>query len=224
MVFIVVAYQWHGRQGAKIMPGTRGSDFGNVRQLPSGRWQARWKLAGVWYTARRDSDGGPRTFSTKKQAAAHLVWVHREITEGRWSPPGKAAAKAPTLREYADVWLTTRDLQPTTRDHYRQVLREHVYPTFGDVAVTAITPAAVRAWHAEVARGKGSKVPDRPTARAHAYGLLRTILNTAVADDVIEVNPCRVRGGGQSRRVKTSCPRHWPNSRRSRGRCPSGTG
>jgi hypothetical protein len=83
------------------MPGTRGSDFGNVRQLPSGRWQARWKLAGVWYTARRDSAGGPRTFSTKKQAAAHLVWVRREITEGRWSPPGKAAAKAPTLREYA---------------------------------------------------------------------------------------------------------------------------
>jgi integrase len=64
----------------------------------------------------------------------------------------------------------------------------------------------VRAWHADLARGKGSKVPDRPTARAHAYGLLRTILNTAVADDVIAANPCRVRGGGQSRRVKRIMP------------------
>jgi hypothetical protein len=42
---------------------------------------------------------------------------------------------------------------------------------FGDVAVTAITPAAVRAWHAGLATG--------PTMRAHAYGLLRTILNTS---------------------------------------------
>jgi integrase len=182
-------------------------DFGQVRQLRSGRWQARWRLAGVWYTARRESDGGPMTFSTERQAKDHLAWVRREIEAGRWKPPTAAkAAKTPTLREYADAWLTSRDLQPTTRDHYRQILNEHVYPTFGDVAVTAITPADVRAWHAGLARARGSKVKDRPTARAHAYGLLRTILNTAVADELIAANPCRVRGAGQTKRVKRIKP------------------
>jgi hypothetical protein len=64
----------------------------------------------------------------------------------------------------------------------------------------------VPAWHADLARSKGSKVKDRPTARAHAYGLLRTILNMAIADDLIPSNPCRVRGGGQSKRVKRIRP------------------
>jgi integrase len=183
-------------------------EFGQVRQLRSGRWQARWRLAGVWYTARRDSDGGPRTFSTKRQAESYLSWVRTEVEAGRWKPPtAKAAGKTPSLREYADAWLTSRDLAPTTRDHYRQLLVQHIYPTFGDVAVTAITPAAVRAWHAGLARGaRGSRMADRPTARAHAYGLLRTVLNTAVADELIPANPCRVRGAGQAKRVRRIKP------------------
>jgi integrase len=192
--------------------------FGQVRQLRSGRWQARWRLAGVWYTARRASDGGPRTFNTEKQAEDYLTWVKAEIDAGRWAPP-VSGGKLPhvlTFREYATAWLRDRDLAPTTRDHYARLLRDHVYPTFGDAAVTSITPSAVRAWHAGLAREertapigaqrKRRKVPDRPTVRAHAYGLLRTILNTAVADELIAANPCRVRGGGQARRVKQIRP------------------
>jgi integrase len=45
-----------------------------------------------------------------------------------------------------------------------------------------------------------------PTARAHAYALLRTVMNIAVADDLIPANPCRVRGAGQTRRVKKIVP------------------
>jgi integrase len=45
-----------------------------------------------------------------------------------------------------------------------------------------------------------------PTAGAHAYGLLRTVLNTAVEDELIASNPCRVRGGGASKRVKKIRP------------------
>lgn len=39
-------------------------------------------------------------------------------------------------------------------------------------------------------------------ARAHAYGLLKAILATAVADDLIPANPCRVRAGGQAKTTK----------------------
>jgi integrase len=59
----------------------------------------------------------------------------------------------------------------------------------------------VRAWYAKLARANGHKIKDRPTARAHAYGLLRTIMNTAVADELRDSNPCRVRGGGQAKRA-----------------------
>jgi integrase len=46
--------------------------------------------------------------------------------------------------------------------------------------------------------------------RAHAYGLLRTILGTAVADDVIASNPCRIRGAGQATRARQIRPATLP--------------
>jgi integrase len=190
--------------------------FGQARQLRSGRWQARWMLAGQWHTARRVDDDnrdlGPLTFTTRRKAEDHLSWVSREIEAGRWKPPHSLAGKestVPTLREYAAAWLAERDLEATTREHYRHLLDDHILPTLGDIFISEIVPAMVRSWHANLARASGtgrSKVPDRPTARAHAYGLLRTICNTAVAEEVIAANPCRIRGAGQAKRVKQIRP------------------
>jgi integrase len=176
------------------MPGERHRDFGNVRRLSGGRFQARYRGPdGFAYTA-RTADDRPLTFSTQRLAGEWLNRTHADIQAGRWVRPGVKASPI-ALRAYADAWLADRDLEQTTRDHYAQILRDHVYPTFGDAPVPSITPPDVRAWHVGMGRRTG------PTARAHAYGLLRTILNTAVADELIAANPCRVRGGGQSKRV-----------------------
>jgi integrase len=40
-----------------------------------------------------------------------------------------------------------------------------------------------------------------PTLRAHCYGLLRTIMGTALSDGKIRTNPCVIRGAGSARRV-----------------------
>lgn len=172
--------------------------FGQVRRLPSGRYQARWRLAGRWYTARRDSDGGPQTFTTAKKAEAHLAWVRVEIEAGRWAPPDHSGP-VPTFATYAETWLAGRDLATRTRDHYRQLLDAHILPTFGAQRLDAITPAHVRAWHASLLAG-------RPTLRAHAYGLLRAICTTATVDDAMTANPCRVRGASTARRASTTTP------------------
>ncbi len=53
-----------------------------------------------------------------------------------------------------------------------------------------------------------------PTARAHAYGLVRTILSDAVQRRLIDLNPCHIRGAGNTKRVKRSSPRpspSWPH-------------
>ena len=42
--------------------------------------------------------------------------------------------------------------------------------------------------------------------RAHAYTLLKSVLSTAVDDDVIPSNPCRVKGGGKSPRSRKVKP------------------
>jgi integrase len=174
--------------------------FGNVRTLPSGRIQARYTGPDGRTHSARTAAGRPLTFDTKADAEAWLALRHSEILRGAWLPPAEPKAAPVTLRAYAEAWLAGRDLEQTTRDHYAQLLRDHVYPTFGDVAVAAITPAAVREWHARL------KATTGPTARAHAYGLLRTVCNTAVADELIGANPCRVRGGGQAKRVRKIRP------------------
>ena len=60
--------------------------------------------------------------------------------------------------------------------------------------MTAIKPKDVREWY-EVT------LVDRPTMRSHAYSLLRTIIGTAVNDEIIDANPCRIVGAGRANRV-----------------------
>lgn len=178
--------------------------FGNVRKLPSGRFQARYTGPdGRTYSARREN-GQALTFETNGDAESWLSLRHSEILRKDWLPPTAPKTKPPTVQEFTDRWLAQRDLAVRTREHYTQLLRHHVYPTLGEVPITTLTAADVRTWHASLGAATG------PTARAHAYGLLRTVLNTAVADDLIPANPCRVRGAGQSKRVKKIAPASLP--------------
>jgi integrase len=96
---------------------------------------------------------------------------------------------------YADAWLATRSLTPRTRAEYRKILAGHLAPQFGTVPLDDITRCWCD-WYARLAATTG------PTRRAHAYALLRSILNRAVADDLIGSNPCRVRGAGHMKRAK----------------------
>ncbi|MFS4487772.1 tyrosine-type recombinase/integrase [Dietzia kunjamensis] len=163
--------------------------FGNARKLPSGRYQAR-------YTG---PDGGqhraPATFETHDDALAWLRDERRLIDWGTWTPPaGRATAGrrvSVPLGEWAERWLLERDLTPKTRALYRDLLDSRILPAFGDVLLTDLTPASVRAWYS----GMGK---IHPTRTAHAYSLLRTIMGTAVSDGLITTNPCQIARAGKS--------------------------
>ncbi len=162
------------------MAGKR-RDFGRVRQLPSGRWQARYP--GPDGTLRP----APMTFERKKDASDWLATKRTEIMEGEWRAP--EAGRVP-FGVYARTWLDERpNLSPTTYDRYESALRLHLLPTFGKLALSDITEARVRQWRsARLAAGIGA-----PTV-AKSYRLLRAILNTAVDDRLIRRNPCRIKG------------------------------
>lgn len=168
-------------------PKKRAQGAGTTRQLPSGRWQAR----------HRGEDGirrsAPVTFDTKLDALAWLGRQSVDIERGTWAPAGRAP-KHDTLRVYADSWLAGRDLAPRTRLEYRRTLDANILPTLSDVPLDRMTPATVRTWY-------GQLNASTPTKRAHAYALLRTIYSTAVADDLVPANPCRIRGAGSAKTV-----------------------
>lgn len=175
----------------------RKSTFGSVDKLPSGRYRARYTGPdGQMYSARTPQDR-PLTFQTKGDADAFLAATRTSISKGTWQPPGAAVTAPVTLQVYADAWLAVRPVETRTREHYESLLTNHLVPTFGDQPVVAITPAAVRTWHAR---------PAKPTARAHSYALLRSIMATAVTDGMIPTNPCAIRGAGQAKTAKKVRP------------------
>jgi integrase len=163
------------------MAGKR-RQFGRVRKLPSGRYQARYV----------GPDGllrpAPDTFRTKREADDWLADTQTELRQGDWRDPD--AAKVP-FEKYAVAWVTERPLAVSTAELYEILVRVHLVPTFGRLSVADISPAAVRTWRrARLDAGTG------PTTVAKAYSLLRTIMGTAVEDGLIRRNPCQIRNGG----------------------------
>lgn len=181
-------------------PGHR--DFGYLRKLRSGRIHASY----IGPDGERHN--APTTY---QDLDAARIWLRKEkrlVEDGEWIAPEarKAAARQRglTFAEYAATWLANRKvkgrpLAGRTRDGYEDLLDRYINPTFGDVELTAITDAAVDAWYEATAVGM-------PTTKAHAYGLLRTVLNTAVERRLIPFNPCKVPG----RRQYTPPPRRRP--------------
>jgi integrase len=163
---------------------------GRVRQLPSGRWQARFT----------GPDGqtrpAPATFDTRLDAQTWLAGQQRLVDAGAWSQPA-AARPSTTLRAYAEDWLEHRPIKARTRAQYRWLLDAHILPPLGDLPLDTVTTFVVRRWVETTA-------PGRATTRAQSYGLLRTILGTAVADGVLAANPANVRGAGSTSRSTTT--------------------
>jgi integrase len=159
--------------------------FGSIRRLPSGRWQARYPT----------SDGSmapaPVTFRTKADAGRWLAAVEADQARGSWVDP--RAGMVP-LREYAEAWLASRvQLAPRTRDMYDVQLRMHILPDLGDVEIGRLTPELVRSWYANLAERR------TPSVAAKAYVRLRQILAQAVNDDRLAKNPCRIPRAGVER-------------------------
>lgn len=84
-------------------------------------------------------------------------------------------------------------LADRTRAGYQDLLDRLILPTFGHRLIHTITREDVDNWYERTAKGA-------PTYRARSYGLLRTILNSAVDDDYFSINPAKIRGAGYAPR------------------------
>ncbi|MEV5162734.1 tyrosine-type recombinase/integrase [Streptomyces sp. NPDC053728] len=155
--------------------------FGSVRQLRSGRWQARYRDP-----ATGQLRSAEQTYATKTDADVALTHIEADISRGQWEDPDKGAVP---FTAYADAWLRDRKLADRSRERNEAVIRLHITPTFGSGSLADVTTSRVRAWRGKLlAAGVGE-----PTV-VKAYQVLRAIMNTAVDDELIRRNPCRVKG------------------------------
>ncbi|AIT61243.1 tyrosine-type recombinase/integrase [Corynebacterium doosanense] len=184
--------------------------WGIIDRLPSGRYRARYTHDGARHKA-------PDTFETKTQAREYLAGERSAIAAGTWIHPderekaGKQAQQARdraqiTFGVYATRWITTRTngrghpIKASTRGEYLRLVETGRLASWSETPLAEVTAAAVRDWYAEqIATGK-------LTAVARAYDLMKSILKTAVEDELIETNPCRVRGGSTASTGKKVTP------------------
>jgi integrase len=166
------------------MPTRR--SFGWIRRLPSGRYQASYVApSGV----RRKA---PSTFLNKTDAGVWLSRVRVSILEGRWRDPVLGRQR---FTDYAESWIAERPgLRPRTVDLYRWLHERHLKPHLARLTLEEMTPLAVRRWRMTLLEAGVS-----PTMVAKAYRLMRAVLNTAVDDDILDRNPCRIRGAGDEK-------------------------
>ena len=138
----------------------------------------------------------PHTFASKLRAQSWLeserTYKERCTLSGeRWKSPVERAAvtkaKVLTFGEYGKRVIDERKLSPRTRDLYESQWAQLIEPTFGEFAVSDVTPAAVRSWFSGLDSTKERR-------NSQTYGVLSMICNSAVDDGLIERNPCMIKG------------------------------
>jgi integrase len=155
--------------------------FGNVRKLPSGRWQARY--IGPDGIERK----APNTFETEREADKWLTVVESEIIKGEWAAPEAGEVE---LGEYGQRWIAERKLAPRTRENYEDLFRLHIRPRLGSLTLGTIKPQTIRTWRKRLL-DDGVQEPQA----VKSYCVLRAIMNTAIKEDgIIRENPCRIKG------------------------------
>lgn len=171
--------------------------FGNIRKLPSGRYQARY-----WYLGKQVP--ADTTFTTKADARRWLAMAEAGLQTGRQVNPNDGRER---FGDFAQRWLDQRGLRPRTRDTYDSQLR-HILNEFERAELRRITPTAVRAWHGRLAH---SGLHANTVAKI--YRLFRTILESAVDDGLIATNPVHIRGAAVERMAERP-PLDWDEVQR----------
>jgi integrase len=141
-----------------------------------------------------------RTLATRMDAEAWLVSERGLIDRDVWTPPQmRRAAEEKRQREaahntvagFAERYLAERSLRPTTIRGYRKLLANRILPYFGEMPLIDVSLAEIKRWRA-------SLDPTTVATNAAAYRLLRSLLQAAEEEELIDRAPPKVRGASSA--------------------------
>jgi len=146
----------------------------SIAKRADGHWRARY----------RDARGKEhaRHFARKVDAQQWLDSVTASVQVGAYVDPTMGRE---TVAAYARTWLERQvQLKPSTKARYAGVIRVHIVPRFGPVALAKIDRSDLSGWVTELsARGLAA-----PTVR-HIHKIMHGILQSAMLDGRIARNP-----------------------------------
>lgn len=146
-----------------------------VERRGTGRWRARYRGP--------DHRERSRTFARKIDAERWLSSVTFAMVHGDWTDPARAQV---TVGEWSRDWMESRrpTLKPSTIATYESLLSGCILPTWGSVALAAVTHADVAAWVARLSSSMGASRCRK------AATLLSGMMAAAVRDQRLSRNPC----------------------------------
>lgn len=139
----------------------------------------------------------PTKAAAKRRAAVADADQHTQpVTNVDIEPAAQETTPETTLREWAELWAETHQVADATWARYQSHLDLHILPRFGDMPLSTITRMTVKAWVKDLGTSHA------PSTVGTILGLLSTLLNEAVDDHRIAMNPCR--------RIRTGVVSHRP--------------
>ncbi len=151
--------------------------FGTLRKLSSGRWQARYRDASGLRHAADD------TFASKSEAARWLALAEADVVRGDWIDPRLGRV---TFAEWAAEWLsTTVHLRAQTRAGYDAVLRTHLLPVFESRPIATIEQIDMRRFVANMLVDGAA-----PGTVRGARKVARLVFAAAIGSGALRANPC----------------------------------
>jgi len=140
------------------------------------RWDARW----------RDDAGKPRhkAFERKLDAERFLAALKIDLLRGSYIDPREGKV---TLRSYAEQrWLLAQvHLRPNSASLYASHVANHIVPLLGDRPLGALRRPDCTAFVAAL-----TARPLAPSTVHTVYAVLRSLMQSAVEDQLIPANPC----------------------------------
>lgn len=139
------------------------------------RYRVRYRTPG-----KRQTD--KRGFRTKREAQLFAATVEVSKARGEFI---SASAGRGTVSEALALWTAGwADLSPSTEERYRGIIRKHITPRWGTVALADVVTSDVKAWTADLLKGGLAAATVRKVHR-----VLSLTLDLAVEDKKLAVNP-----------------------------------
>lgn len=138
----------------------------------------------IVYRRPDNSQTSERGFKRKRDAEQRLAEVEVSKNRGEYVNPADSSI---TVSQLGGAWLSAHEVavKPSTYNSTETAWRVHVEPKWGSRKVGSIRHTEVAAWVAGLSKDRS------PTIVKRAHGVLAAILDGAVKDRRITVNPAR---------------------------------
>ena len=94
-----------------------------------------------------------------------------------------------TVAEHIRAWIEAAEIQPKTKERYRQLCEQQIVPHLGGIELQKLKPATIDAWHTTLfAKGGRDGAPLSARTVGHAHRVLHVAIKKAVKNELLARN------------------------------------